>query len=106
MAQIYVRGQLIDADLPLKDETVSIQSHQQQTGQQHRGRADTAHKIMEQLYMSDRPLTRLEILKSLNRKKSPHLTAMIEQMVTEGQILRHEQRQTNGMPIYFYEPNR
>lgn len=106
MAGIYVRGELIDTEIPVKDETVLKQSHPQQIGQAHRGRADSDRQIMEQLYMSNRPMTRLEILKSLDRAKSPHLIAMLEQMVADGLIVRHEQRQRNGMTIYFYEPNR
>lgn len=106
MTGIYVRGQLIETDIPIRDETVLKQSQPQESGQSHRGRADSARQIMEQLYTSDRPMTRLEILKSVHRSKSPHLIAMLEQMVADGLIVRHEQRQRNGMRIYFYEPNR
>lgn len=106
MVGIYIRGQLIEADLPLEDETVLKQSHLQQRGQLHRGRAETARQIIEQLYTSERPMTRREILKSLNRAKSPHLIAILERMVSEGLIVRHEYQQRNGLPCYLYEPNR
>lgn len=105
MAGIYVRGQLIDAEIPLQDETVLKQSHQQQPEQQHRGGAESERLMMEKLYMSNRPMTRLEILKSMGRSKSPHLIEMLEQMVSDGLIIRYEHRQRNGMPIYTYEPN-
>lgn len=105
MAAIYVRGQLIESEIPLNDETVSIQSHQQERGPKQRGRADSAHEIMEQLYTSERPMSRLEIFRSIGRAKSPHLIALLEQMVSDGLITRFSIQRSNGVPIYFYEPN-
>lgn len=48
------------------------------------------------------PLTRLEIAQAIGRKKSPHLTKFIEQLVTTGFFVKLEQPEANGTTRFVY----
>lgn len=47
---------------------------------------DLCNEVYKAVQNSTEPLTRLEICKAIGRKKSPHILAMIEHLVTTGFI--------------------
>lgn len=70
--------------------------------QEKRAVEDTRRLIVDLVYDSNQPLTRLQICRLLDRAKTPHLVALIEQLVTEGVIARGCSVNANGVPMYWY----
>lgn len=58
--------------------------------------------IIELVYDSNQPLTRLQICRLLDRAKTPHLVAIIEQLAGEGVIGRGCSMSANGIITYWY----
>lgn len=59
--------------------------------------------IMDVVSRAGRAMTRLEIARALNKKKSPWLRAAIDRLVTEKQLTRTEGRTSWGAPVWLYE---
>jgi len=70
--------------------------------QQKRAVADTRRLIVALVYDSQQPLTRLQICRLLDRKKTPWLVGLIEQLVGEGVLARSCVIAANGVPTYWY----
>jgi len=70
--------------------------------QEHRPRDETRNLILEALAQADDPLTRTEIARALHRRKSPHLIAMIDELVDDGLIVRDVVTFHNGVQGYVY----
>jgi hypothetical protein len=70
--------------------------------QEKRAVGDTKRLIVDLVYDSPQPLTRLMICRLIERQKSPHLVALIEQLVSEGVIARGCSVSANGVPVYWY----
>lgn len=70
--------------------------------QEHRTRDVTRDLIVRVLRQSHRPMTRTELARALNRKKTPHLIDMIEDLVAEGVLLRDTTTFHNGVSGYVY----
>jgi len=73
--------------------------------QEHRPRHETRRLIFEAVRDSDEPLTRTQIARALNRRKSPHLIDMIDEMVTENILTRTVKVFHNGVQGYVYSVN-
>jgi hypothetical protein len=88
----------------LKSETVSVPSRKkaETVAQEKRAVGDTRREIIDMIYDSPQPLTRLMICRILGRKKSPHLIALIEQLVTENVIARGCSIGAGGVVVYWY----
>jgi hypothetical protein len=72
----------------------------------HRDRGVNAALMLTELYEASGSLTRRDLCHACNREKCPSLVALIEQMVTDGLIVRSSGKWMNGRDMYFYEPNR
>lgn len=72
------------------------------TKQAHRARSETYAMIARVLKVAERPLSRAEIAHLLNRKKTPHLVAMIDDFVIEGLVERSVKTYPNGVQGYVY----
>lgn len=69
--------------------------------QEHRQKSQTQLLIIHAL-LQQQELTRTQIARTIGRKKTPHLTALLDQMVQEG-ILEHRIIQFhNGVSGYIY----
>mgnify|MGYP002859756953 FL=1 len=69
--------------------------------QEHRQKSQTQMLIIHAL-TQDPELTRTQIARTIGRKKTPHLTALLDQMVQDG-ILEHRIVQFhNGVSGYVY----
>jgi hypothetical protein len=51
-------------------------------------------------------MTRGEIAKGLDLKKTSWLNGIIECLVTDGYLVRHEGTHTNGVGMFWYEVQR
>lgn len=70
--------------------------------QEHRPRHETRKLIFEAVRDSQEPPTRTQIARALNRTKTPHLIAMIDEMVDEGILTRSVRVFNNGVQGYVY----
>jgi hypothetical protein len=70
--------------------------------QEKRAVGDTRRLIVDLVYDSPKPLTRLQIARLIDRKKTPHLIGLIEQLVAEGAITRGCSVAPNGVLTYWY----
>lgn len=86
----------------LEDGTVSGRSQGVKTHQdrQRWGRDAAKQRIVQAC--SYRELSRLEIAKALGLTKSPHLRALIQEMVSDGMLIEETGVMPNGVIIYKY----
>jgi predicted transcriptional regulator len=70
--------------------------------QAHRPREETRRMIIEILRQRDTPLTRTEIARALQRGKTPHLSALVDDLVAEGTLQRAVRTFHNGVQGYVY----
>lgn len=69
--------------------------------QEHRQKSETRQLIIHAL-MQTPDMTRTQIARTINRKKSPHLTTVLNQMVEEGILQCHIIQFHNGVSGYVY----
>jgi hypothetical protein len=65
-------------------------------------RRDIRRDIYSAVYQAERAVSRLEIAYLLGLKKTPWLIAHIEQLLTEGYLIRPQERLACGMTMYWY----
>ena len=70
--------------------------------QYHRPREETRTIIIEAVASSPRPLTRTQIADALDRRKTPHLNTLIDELVDEGILNREVRVFHNGVKGYTY----
>ena len=70
--------------------------------QDHRPRSKTRQMMIDIVAMSEKPLTRTEIVNRLQRKKTPHLINMMDTLVEEGIFIRSIVAFNNGVTGYVY----
>lgn len=70
--------------------------------QEHRPIDDTRDMILRIVARSQTPMTRTQIARALNRKKTPHLINLIESMVQEGLLSVQIKTFHNGVKGYVY----
>ncbi len=70
--------------------------------QAHRPRDEARALIFDVVAESERPLTRTEIARAIQRVKTPHLISMIEELVDEGVFRRWTKLYPNGVEGYVY----
>lgn len=69
--------------------------------QEHRQKSETCLLIIDAL-MQTPDMTRTQIARAINRKKSPHLTTVLNQMVEDGILQFHITQFHNGVSGYVY----
>lgn len=104
MATIDLRSFEARQRFGLRSGNVSKRSQREKREQYHRGRAESQALIYSACVSAERYLTRLEIARAVGRAKTPHLVALIEQLVEDGILVRHELDNGNGLPIFVYKP--
>jgi predicted transcriptional regulator len=62
----------------------------------------TVQTIYNVVHAAPTPLTRLEIARAIQRRKTPHLIAIIEEMVRKGWLIRTSSSYHNGVVVYLY----
>jgi hypothetical protein len=62
----------------------------------------TVETIYETVKNAHTPLTRLEIARAIQRRKTPHLINIIEEMVSKGWLARTQGMFHNGVVVYYY----
>lgn len=70
--------------------------------QDHRPLNETRQLMIDIVAQSERPLTRTEIVNRLNRKKTPHLINMMDDLVDDGVFERSIVTFNNGVTGYTY----
>ncbi len=70
--------------------------------QDHRPLTETRQMMIDIVAKSERPLTRTEIVNRLNRKKTPHLINMMDELVENGTFQRNIFTFNNGVTGYVY----
>ena len=70
--------------------------------QDHRPRSETRQMMIDIVAQSEHPLTRTEIVNRLNRKKTPHLIHMMDDLADEGVFEREVKTFHNGVTGYKY----
>lgn len=65
-----------------------------------------ASLMYEALLISPAPLTRLELCQAIDRKKSPHLLALIERLREAGYIQRTAGETANNLKAFYYSVER
>jgi len=70
--------------------------------QEHRTREETRRLILRSVQESQEPLSRTQIARALNRRKTPHLIAVIDELVDEGLLTREVTTLHNGVEAYVY----
>ena len=70
--------------------------------QEHRPRSETRQLMIDIVTKSPEPLTRSQIVKQLNRKKTPHLIDMMDDLVAQGIFMRSIVTFNNGVTGYVY----
>lgn len=91
----------------LRPETVLERSQKAKTGHNRAERDDMLQSICNAVYNAPAPLTRLEICRAVNRAKSPHLIALIDELYTRGFIARQQVARAPGQVVgieYQYAP--
>lgn len=99
MAQLNLRD--IDVKRELGISTVSLPSHDR-SKQEKRPMGETLELITDYV-AAHSGCTRLQIAQGLSRKKSPHLLAQIEWLVSQKVILREQTVRSNGVVEYRYK---
>lgn len=83
--------------------TVALPSHHRSNKhQQKRGRGETIIAIIDAVYDASEPLSRLEIARAIGRAKTPHLTAMIEELVNQNVLKRISTVSVTGAFMFLY----
>lgn len=103
MATIDLRSFEARQRFGLRSGNVSERSQREKREQYHRGRAES-QALIYSACVSAEYLTRLEIARAVGRAKTPHLVALIEELVEHGILVRHELDNGNGLPIFVYKP--
>lgn len=70
--------------------------------QDHRPLTQTRQLMIDIVAQSEQPLTRTEIVNRLNRKKTPHLISMMDDLVDTGVFRRSIFTFNNGVTGYVY----
>ncbi len=70
--------------------------------QDHRPLSETRQMMIDIVTQSEEPLTRTEIVNRLNRKKTPHLINMMDELVAKGVFQRSIVTFNNGVTGYVY----
>ncbi|MCY3781864.1 MAG: hypothetical protein OXG78_16235 [Chloroflexi bacterium] len=70
--------------------------------QDHRPLNETRQMMIDIVAQSEVPLTRTEIVNRLNRKKTPHLISMMDELVDSGVFQRNLVTFNNGVTGYTY----
>ena len=70
--------------------------------QDHRPLTKTRQMMIDIVAQSERPLTRTEIVNRLERKKTPHLISMMDELVESGVFQRSIVTFNNGVTGYVY----
>lgn len=70
--------------------------------QDHRPLTETRQMMIDIVAQSERPLTRTEIVNRLNRKKTPHLISMMDELVESGVFQQNIVTFNNGVTGYVY----
>ncbi len=70
--------------------------------QDHRPLTETRQLMIDIVAQSEQPLTRTEIVNRLNRKKTPHLINMMDELVDDGVFQRNIVTFNNGVTGYIY----
>lgn len=70
--------------------------------QDHRPLRETRQLMIDIVAQSERPLTRTEIVNRLNRKKTPHLINMMDELVETGVFQRSIVTFNNGVTGFVY----
>ena len=70
--------------------------------QEHRTKDITQQLIIKALQTSKKPLTRTQIARALNRKKSPHIIELIDEMVAANIVQQDVKTFHNGVKGYIY----
>ena len=70
--------------------------------QDHRPLTETRQLMIDIVAQSERPLTRTEIVNRLNRKKTPHLINMMDELVDDRIFQRNIVTFNNGVTGYIY----
>ena len=70
--------------------------------QDHRPLTQTRQLMIDIVAQSERPLTRTEIVNRLDRKKTPHLISMMDELVDTGVFQRSIFTFNNGVTGYVY----
>ncbi len=70
--------------------------------QDHRPLNETRQMMIDIVAQSEVPLTRTEIVKQLNRKKTPHLVNMMDELVDDGIFQRSIVTFNNSVTGYVY----
>ena len=70
--------------------------------QDHRPLSETRQMMIDIVAQSEAPLTRTEIVNRLNRKKTPHLINMMDDLVEHGIFQRSIHTFNNGVTGYVY----
>lgn len=73
--------------------------------QEHRPYNKTRFTIIQAMLTSENPLTRTQIAQLLNRKKTPHLINILNNLVDEGILIRDVKTFHNGVQGYTYHLN-
>lgn len=72
------------------------------TKQAHRPQGETRRLVLELVTQSPLPLTRAQIATALNRRKTPHLTQLLDELVEQGIFVRQIVTFHNGVQGYVY----
>ena len=70
--------------------------------QDHRPLNETRQMMIDIVSQSEVPLTRTDIVNRLNRKKTPHLIQMMDELVDSGEFHRQLFTFNNGVTGYVY----
>lgn len=101
--RLDLRDSTLREQAGLLNETVTLPSHQAANSEPiHRPSGETRGLIIGAIYSAGQELTRLEIARALGRKKTPWLTALIEDMVAAGALYRIHTPARNGVICYLY----
>jgi hypothetical protein len=72
------------------------------TKQAHRPQEETRRLMLAIVAQSPQPVTRAQIMTALNRRKTPHLTALLDEFVAQGIFVREVHTFHNGVQGYVY----
>ena len=70
--------------------------------QKNRKRDERKRQIFDVIMEAEKPLSRREICEAIGLKKSPHITDIIEELVTERHVIKLQDMMPNGSIIYVY----
>lgn len=72
----------------------------------YRAVEETEELIVRVMESAIAPLPRSKIARLIGRKKSPHITKIIENLVVAGVLCKHVVIRPNGVEMFLYEPQR